>query len=128
MGEGLCCIIISLSYIDSLSYHRYLKESMGLPTLTSTTNYNINLLPNIKPSVAKKSDDGNKEKDIDLVPRRRAPPPPSQLADEPSFVTPIFSNNSSPISEHRMSLIVRRPPEPPPSVPKIYNVGSKFQQ
>ena len=40
---------------------------MGLPTLTSTTNYNINLLPNIKPSVATKSYGGDKEKDIDLV-------------------------------------------------------------
>ena len=121
-------VSISLTYIDLLSYHRYLKESFGLPTLTSTTNYNINLLPNIKPSVTKKGDDGHKEKDIDLVPRRRAPPPPSQQADHSSFERPIFSNNSSPISEYRKSLIVRRPPEPPPSVPNTFYAGSKPQQ
>ena len=93
MDDGIYCVLISLSYVDLLSYRRYLKESMGLPTLTSTTNYNINLLPNIKPSVATKSYGGDKEKDIDLVPRRRAPPPPSQQADQSAFIRPTFSNN-----------------------------------
>ena len=70
----------------------------------------------------------NTEKEIDLVPHRRAPLPPNQLAEQSASVNPIFTNNPNPVSVYRKPLIVRRPPEPPPSLPNVFNAGSKFKE
>ena len=51
------------------------------------------------------------EEEIDLVPKRRAPPPPSHQASISSTSIPdVHKNVTSP---------VRRPKEPPPPAPNL---------
>ena len=55
----------------------------------------------------------NEEEEIDLVPKRRAPPPPSQTQSRPISSASIYSETHVKIKSP-----VRRPQEPPPPTPK----------
>ena len=60
----------------------------------------------------------NEEDDLDLVPKRRAPPPPDQ--------TPTVSVTTSPLI-HKAHQSLKRPPEPPPPAPNVSKIGSPFR-
>ena len=95
------------SYRD-LKEHAYASKYMS----------HRNSSPYDKPKLAH-----NEEEEIDLVPKRRAPPPPTQ-----SQAMPISSTTTHTEVEIRIKSPVRRPKEPPPPTPNLSNMGSSFNK
>ena len=64
----------------------------------------------------------NEEEEIDLVPKRRAPPPPSQSQSRPISSTIAYSE-----SHIKIKSPVRRPKEAPPPTPNHSDMVSSLE-